>query len=94
MSAPTLKSVSVEEDLRSEEVRPFKREYVGSYVYALHGRTRAQAGASGPHVRIAQNFVVALDAIAAERSCRLYSADMNLRIEQSNICYYPDFMAV
>ena len=42
MSAPNLTPLSVAEYLRSEETSPVKREYVGGYVYPLHGGTRAQ----------------------------------------------------
>ena len=48
--------MSVEESLRTEETSPYKREYVGGYVYPLHG-TRAQAGTSRGHVRITLNNV-------------------------------------
>lgn len=38
MSAPSLKPMSVEDYLHSEEASAFKREFV----YPLHGGTRAQ----------------------------------------------------
>ena len=60
MSAPTFKAMSVEEYLRTEELSPVKREYVGGFVYPLHGQTKAQAGASRTHVAITVNIVSAL----------------------------------
>ena len=39
MSAPTLKPMSVEEYLRTEEAGPFRREYVGGFVYPLYGQS-------------------------------------------------------
>ncbi len=85
--------MSVEEYLRSEETSPYKREYVGGYVYPLHG-TRAQAGATGVHVRIGLNIVRAIDDAALERGCYVFTSDMKLRLEGADNFYYPDVMAV
>ncbi len=94
MSAPNLKRMSVEEYLRSEEASPVRREYVGGFVYPLHGATRAQAGASQKHTRIVRNIMARLDAAARRLDCRLHASDMKLRIEGSRSFYYPDVMAV
>ena len=94
MSAPTLTRMSVEEYLRTEEGSPVKREYVGGFVYPLHGHTRAQAGASRTHVAITVNIVSALRADARRQGCFVYSSDMKLRIEDVNTFYYPDVMVV
>ena len=85
--------MSVEEYLRTEEASPFKREYVGGFVYPLHGRARAQAGASKQHVTIAANIVYALTLASRRTGCRLSASDMKLRIAGSNAFYYPDVMA-
>ncbi len=55
MSAPSLKPMSVEEYLRTEESNPYKREYVGGYVYPLYG-TRAQAPAEDMSVSPSISF--------------------------------------
>jgi Uma2 family endonuclease len=94
MTALTLKPMSVEEYLRTEEASPVKREYVGGFVYPLHGATRAQAGASQKHTRIVRNIMASLEAAALRLDCRLHSSDMKLRIEGSRSFYYPDVMAV
>ena len=94
MSAPHLKPMSVEEYLRTEEASPFKREYVGGYVYPLHGSTRAQAGATDGHIQIGVNFIFALYTAAQQKGCRIYPSDMKLRIERTNTFYYPDVMVV
>ena len=94
MSAPSFKAMSVEEYLRTEEASPFKREYVGGFVYPLHGGTRAQAGASRTHVAITVNIVSALRQAARQQGCYVYSSDMKLRIEDANTFYYPDVMVV
>lgn len=94
MSAPTLRPMSVEEYLRTEEGSPFKREYVGGFVYALHGSTRAQAGTTQAHAEICSNLLAALHPSAKAGGCRIYVADMKLRIEDVNVFYYPDLMVV
>jgi Uma2 family endonuclease len=94
MSAPAFKPMSVEEYLRTEELSPYKREYVGGYVYPLHGSTRAQAGTSRGHVRIGLNIVRALDEAVLERGCSMYASDMKLRVQGIDNFYYPDVMVV
>ncbi|WP_241191295.1 Uma2 family endonuclease [Deinococcus psychrotolerans] len=84
--------MSVEDYLRTEELSPVKREYVGGFVYPLHGATRSQAGTSKAHMRISLNIIKAVDAAATRLGCRTSMADMKLRIEDSNAFYYPDVM--
>lgn len=93
MSVPSLKPMGVEEYLRTEEQSAFKREYVGGYVYPLHG-TRAQAGTSRGHQLISLNIAFALRPAAQRSGCLLYASDMKLRIERLDNFYYPDVMVV
>lgn len=86
--------MSVEEYLRSEEASPFKREYVGGFVYPLHGATRGQAGTTATHIRICRNITAALDAPALNAGCDLFQSDMKLRVQATDNFYYPDVMAV
>ncbi|GMA17191.1 Uma2 family endonuclease [Deinococcus metallilatus] len=90
MSDPAFKRMSVEEYLRTEEKSPYKREYVGGFVYPLH----AHAGASEEHVLISSNIIAALHADARRTGCRLYQSDMKLFIEDSSTFFYPDVMLV
>ena len=94
MSAPNLKPMSVAEYLRSEEASPIKREYVGGFVYPLHGATKAQAGASRAHILITGNIFRALRDDAGAQGCYLYTSDMKLFIEGASAFYYPDVMLV
>ncbi len=94
MSAPALKPMSVEEYLRSEEASPFKREYVGGFVYPLHGATRGQAGTTAAHVRVCMNISFALHEAANRAGCLLFQSDMKLRVQATDNFYYPDVMAV
>lgn len=92
MSSPAFRAMSVEEYLRTEELSPVKREYVGGFVYPLHGAARAQAGTSKNHVTITGNIHYALIPASRRAGCRLSASDMKLRIEDSNAFYYPDVM--
>ena len=76
--------------LRTECESPYKREYVGGFVYPLH----AQAGASGEHVRISMNIAGHLYADAMRRGCRLYQSDMQLYVPGASSYFYPDVMLV
>ncbi|BDP40381.1 hypothetical protein DAETH_03500 [Deinococcus aetherius] len=82
--------MSVEEYLRTEEKNPYKREYVGGFVYPLH----AHAGASRAHVRISVNVTAALNADALREGCHLYQSDMKLAVEGNSTFFYPDVMLV
>lgn len=84
------KAMSEAEYLRSERESPYKREYVGGFVYPLH----AQAGASGEHVRISLRIAAALLPDADHRGCRLYQSDMKLYISGDSSYFYPDVMLV
>ena len=88
MSDPAFKAMSAEEYLRTEEKSPFKREYVGGFVYPLHG----QSGVSQEHSKIATNIVIALGREAQHAGCRLHASDMRLYIDARGSYYYPDVM--
>ncbi|GAA5514491.1 hypothetical protein Dcar01_03247 [Deinococcus carri] len=90
MSEPAPRAMSMEEYLRTEEKSPYKREYVGGFVYPLH----AQAGARRPHVLICMNIAGTLYADAIRAGCRLYQSDMKLRAQDSSSFFYPDVMLV
>lgn len=84
------KAISVEDYLRTERESPYKREYVGGFVYPLH----AQAGASSEHGRISLNVAVHLYAAADQQGCRLYQSDMQLFVSGASSYFYPDVMLV
>lgn len=90
MSDPAPKAMSVEEYLRSEEQSPYKREYVGGFVYPLH----AQAGASKKHTLIGGNIFGSLYRDALNAGCRLYQNDVKLVIQGAATFFYPDVMLV
>ena len=88
MSDPAIKPMSIEEHLRTEEKSPVKREYVGGFVYPLHG----QAGASKKHTLVGTNIIGTLYQDARKAGCRLYQNDMKLVVEGSASFFYPDVM--
>ena len=90
MADPAFKAMSVEEYLRTEEHSPFKREYVGGFVYPLHG----QAGTSQEHSQITLSLVLALGRDARRAGCRLHTSEMRLYIDERSSYYYPDLMLV
>lgn len=88
MTDPAPKAMSVEEYLVSEEKSPYKREYVGGFVYPLH----AQAGASKKHTLISMNIAASLYRDALAKGCRIYQSDMKLLIADTASFFYPDVM--
>lgn len=78
--------MTVEEYLETEPRSPVKREYVQGRVYAL-------AGASERHARLVTNLVGLLWLAARRTGCRVYAADMKLRVGPDRF-YYPDVMVV
>lgn len=99
MTSSALRKMSEAEYLETEEVSPYKREYVDGFVYALHGEdtAHAQAGARSKHGLIALNIATVLRPLAREHRCRIYASDMSVRIPGSSpskaggpLYYYPD----
>lgn len=86
MTDPAFQAMSLEEYLRTEEHSPFKREYVGGFVYPLH----AQAGVSEAHSLITTNIIGTLFQEAKRRKCRLHGGEMRLQV--GNAMFYPDVM--
>lgn len=76
-------SISVEEYLAGEAVAPVRHEYVGGEVFAM-------AGATEEHATIAGNVFALLRAHVRGSPCRVYIADMKLRVEPASAFVYPD----
>lgn len=77
--------VSSEDYLEGEKISPIKHEYRQGEIYAM-------AGASDAHITIAGNLFALLRNHVRGSGCRVYMAEMKVRIEQANIFYYPDVM--
>ena len=83
MVASSQLPVDPDEYLRLEAESPIKHEYVNGEVYAM-------AGATDAHVTIALNIASMLRSHVRGTGCRVYIADMKLRVETRNCFYYPD----
>jgi Uma2 family endonuclease len=75
--------LTLEQYLELESKSDVRHEYVGGRAFAMVGSTEAHNLRTG-------NVNALLRAIAQEKGCRAYTADMKLKIEQS--VYYPDVM--
>lgn len=77
--------MSPEEYLEMELCSPIKHEYVGGYIYAM-------TGASDVHNFIALNLASALREHLKGSPCRVFMADVKVRLERADAYYYPDLM--
>ncbi len=75
--------LSPEEYLTQEEKSLVKHEYINGEVYEM-------AGASSNHVTISLNIASLLKIYLRGSNCRVFISDMKVRIERSNVFYYPD----
>jgi Uma2 family endonuclease len=85
-AARLLRPLSLEEYLALEEKSPTKHELVNGFLYAM-------AGASRVHNLIVTNLALLLGPHVRRKGCRLYVADMKLKVGPNTV-YYPDLMAV
>ena len=75
--------ISTEDYLAGEESSPVKHEYVAGEVFAM-------AGASDAHVTVSGNLFALLRNQVRGGPCRVYIADMKVRVESADAFYYPD----
>ncbi len=68
-----------------ERVSPIKHEYVAGRLYAM-------TGTSDAHNIIALNLATVLRNYLRGSPCRVFMADVKLRIGQAEAYYYPDLM--
>jgi Uma2 family endonuclease len=73
--------------LAYEQRGDIRHEYVAGHIYAM-------AGASEAHNRIAGNLYFHLRAAARGGTCGVFIADMKVRVEAHDVCYYPDVAVV
>lgn len=80
-------SISVEAYLVGEQLTEVRHEYIGGRVYAMSGGSEA-------HNMICLNLASALREHFRGRPCRVFMADMKLRlsIAEDDIFYYPDIL--
>lgn len=75
--------ITVDDYLAGEAIAPIKHEYVAGEVFAM-------AGASVANVTVAGNVFAMLRAHVRGGPCRVYIADMKLRVARAHAFFYPD----
>ncbi|EXJ16578.1 Uma2 family endonuclease [Imhoffiella purpurea] len=75
-----------DEYLAGELESPVKHEYLAGQVFAM-------AGASEAHVTISLNLASLLRPHVRGGPCRVYMADMKVRVEAADAFFYPDVFA-
>ena len=76
-------SITADDYLAGEIHSPIRHEYVAGEVFAM-------AGATEEHATIALNFAALLRNQVRGGPCRVYIADMKLRVEAADAFFYPD----
>jgi Uma2 family endonuclease len=66
-----------------EQTQTERHEYLGGEVFAM-------AGGSTAHNTLSLNTAIALRAQTRATPCRVYMADVKLRVEAANASFYPD----
>ena len=87
MEGPQERYYTVEEYLELEETAQVKHEY-------LDGRIYAMSGATDYHALITANVIGLVHAQLRGRPCRVYSSDLNVRVERTGLHTYPDVSAL
>jgi Uma2 family endonuclease len=94
MITPTFKTMSVEDYLKSEDESLWRREYVGGFVYPLHGAAPDQDGTTAAHNLISGSIAAVLHPAASRLGDYLYGSQLKLFIEATRCFLYPDLMLV
>lgn len=81
------KNFTPAEYLAMEEVAESKSEYYNGEIYAM-------AGGSADHSLIQGNLISALNQQLKRSPCRVFTSDMRLLVQRSEMYTYPDVMVV
>lgn len=87
MALQTQSRYGFEDYLAMEELSRERHEFVAGEVFAM-------TGASENHNLIVANLVMSLGTQMKGRPCRVYVADMKVRIDAADMAAYPDLTAV
>lgn len=79
--------LTFEEYLELEHQHEFKHEFVAGQMYAM-------AGASDVHNQISGNAYLQLRSASRGSPCRTFIADIKVRVQASDACYYPDVTVI
>jgi len=78
-----LNTISPEEYLDMEKDSPVKHEYI-------QGEILAMSGAADGHVQVSGNMHYKFKAHLRGTDCRVYMADMKVRVKKADAFFYPD----
>lgn len=84
---PLPRAMSIPEYLAFEEASGERHEYLRGEVYAM-------AGGTPDHARIIANMTVVLGGVLRGRPCAVYSSDLRIRSEQTDLFTYADVAVV
>jgi Uma2 family endonuclease len=87
MSTPSKNYLTPEQYLEIERKAEFKSEYYQGEMFAI-------SGAREPHVLIAGNALGELHQQLRRRPCKVYSADMRVRVTPVGLYTYPDVVVI
>lgn len=78
---------SFQEYLALEEIATVKHEFLAGNVWAM-------AGGTPEHAAIAASVIAVLSAQLRDRPCRVYTADLRVRVKATGLGTYPDVTVV
>lgn len=87
MAVARKKLLTPQEYLAMEEQSEIRHEFVNGEIYAM-------AGATANHNQITGNVYMELRQRLRSKPCRVFIADMRLRIKEPNVYVYPDVMII
>ena len=87
MSAQSETFISEDEYLRREIEADYKSEYFNGEIFAMSGGSEA-------HALITLNVAATLRAALRGKTCRVYAADLRVRVTPTGLYTYPDVIAV
>ena len=85
MAEPQALRTSYAECLEAEEACALKHEYLRGEVYAM-------AGGAPKHAALSMSLGVELEVGLRGRPCQVYSSDLRVRIEATDLSSYPDLV--
>ena len=83
MTALPKRFFTPQEYLELEVKADYKSQYVAGEIFAM-------SGAQSPHVYIGVNLIAQLHNRLRGKACRVFSSDMRVKVERSDMYTYPD----
>ena len=80
-------------DMRYDEYLALEERGEGKHEY-VRGQIFAMAGGTPEHSALAAATIAALSAVLRGKPCRVYTGDLRVRIEATDIATYPDVAVV